>query len=150
LITMILNINFEVSMQILKNERNGRLFVATPGLMRNRHMVPASPEEADKFISRMSEDQKEKIEKSDSTKAVSVMMPEGFDPKVDIGNWSKPQLLNLASKIGLTIPTSLKVKDIRGHLQKVLADLASQTEDDGAEEEAEGKPEGDEKPEGDS
>jgi len=110
-------------MQILKNQRNGRLFVATPALMKNKQMIPALPEEAEAFIANLGETQKKNLSEDEAVKAASLMMPKDIDLKVNIGNWGKAQLIQLATKIGLNIPTNLKVKDIRACLQDALNKL---------------------------
>lgn len=111
-------------MQILKHIKNGRLFVATPALLKSKNMAPAPADEAQAFISSMDESQREKIESAKSTQEADVMLPDDLDPKVNITNFGKPQLLQLAQKINLSIPVTLKVKDIRPLIQDKLDKLA--------------------------
>ncbi len=111
-------------MQVLKHLKSGRYFVATPALLKHKNMQVASPEESAEFLEKFGAEQKKKLEESKSTQDASLMLPKELDVSVDIKNWGKPQLLQLANKINLSVPTSLKVKDLRLHLQDALNQLA--------------------------
>lgn len=111
-------------MNILKHSKTERLFIATPGLLRNKHLVPASEAEAKEFIAAMDKGKRAELEESRLTKQADLMLPDDVDADVNIQSWGKPQLLALANKINLNVPAAIRVKDLRPFIQSALDELA--------------------------
>ncbi|OUR99228.1 hypothetical protein A9Q81_11680 [Gammaproteobacteria bacterium 42_54_T18] len=110
-------------MQILKHEKTLRFFVATPALLKNNKMVPATEAESRKFISKMSDKLRTETEEHHST--VEIEIPDDIDLDTDISNWGKPHLMALADRIKLVGVRRLPVKQLRTVIKNALEEAKS-------------------------
>lgn len=103
-------------MQVLKHDKTGRLFMATPALLKNKNLSPALPHEAESYIASLDESNKEKMEKQ----GVKVIVPEDFDLDTDISLLGKVELTAIARKLGVSPPSTMKVKDLLPFVSNLL------------------------------
>lgn len=107
-------------MRVLKHLHNGRLFLETPGLLKNRHLIPASPAESEAFLAPMRED----LQKSgmDLPKQAAVVdLNSDIDVDMDVTFLGKGELIALANYIKVPLPSKSGVNDIRGRVIDGLA-----------------------------
>lgn len=114
-------------MEILKNTRNNRFFIATPALLKCKNMIPATEAEKEEFLSTLNEEKAEAFKEDVKVKEATLSMPsEDFDVNVDVSKFGKPQLLKVAMAINLAIPASLRVKEIRPLVEEALEKLRAE------------------------
>ena len=117
-----------VFVDILKNLKTGRLFPATKHLLKNKNMVPASPEETEEYHRGMSRKDIELAEKHHD--AAVVRLPDDFDFNVDISSFNKIQLLLIGDRLGVPGLKQLKVGQIKATLKEVIEKLKAQSENE--------------------
>lgn len=105
-------------MRVLKHIVSGLLFEATPALLKNKKMIPASPAESEAYMAKFSDKQKEALKKN----TLEVLVPEDFDLDTDIFSFGKAQLMEIAPKLGCVFPSNIKVKDLKAMVEAAMAE----------------------------
>jgi len=115
-------------MQVLKHEKSGRFFIATPQLLKNKRMIPATDKEAEEYIGAMSEELVKQTEDHPST-AKKITIPDDVDPNTDISKWGKPELVMLANRLGMIGVARLGVGMLRETIVNALVEVEARTVD---------------------
>lgn len=105
-------------MRVLKHIVSGLFFEATPALLKNKKMMPASPAESEAFLAKFSDGQKKAMEKN----TLKVLVPEDFDLDTDISTFGKAQLLEIAPKLGVAFPPTMKAKELKALVEEAMAE----------------------------
>ncbi|NPU91396.1 MAG: hypothetical protein HPY82_05725 [Gammaproteobacteria bacterium] len=103
-------------MKVLRHSVSGRLFEATPALLKHNKMVPATDEEAAEFLRGFAPAALEAAQKH----TVKILIPEDFDLDTDTSTFGKVQLLEVASKLKLLFPETIKTKDLKVLVEQAL------------------------------
>lgn len=105
-------------MRILKHIVNGQLFEATPELLKNKKLVPASEAESQAYLAQFKPQQIQAMEKH----TLKVLIPEDFDLDTDTFSFGKAQLLEVAAKLGLKLPPTMHAKHIKPIVDDAMAE----------------------------
>ncbi|MBL4866404.1 MAG: hypothetical protein JKY67_08515 [Pseudomonadales bacterium] len=117
----------------LINEKTGRIFVATPALMRRGNLRTATSDEVKSYFDEES-DEKEVVD--NSPKMGATELPADFDLDIDISTMSRPELVAVGAKVpGFMVNSRTSVGDVRKVLAQCIKKLKETLDDEHDEDE---------------
>ena len=109
-------------MNVLKSKTNGRLFLATPKMMRNNNLTLASEKETKAYLAKYKKADLKKIEESKRMQVTLRNVPENFDWDVNVTLMDESAVRTVAAIAGVDVPANMSVSMIKTFVKSVLKD----------------------------